>query len=327
MQHELGFYDGLADRMNRSLADPACALTQSSLAGRIGWNRASLCNFLNRVDKTIAAHFIPKIAEVFRLSVEELVVGGAPTIAAAEQRTSWDPRTDDAAILIDKLREWRQRDLPTIRLHGHLPPVALPRHGMIAGYVHSVFDGGCPQAAERWHEVIEAHRDLVAEQGEGNTINLIAYADLLRLLNQEYPFERFSKDEVIFVLESMKKDWVRDRGLILIVVDDDALTPEVRLELASNTCIGVVGRETRIGYGNDFRVRWSESAEAAGRTHDCLLQLKKSAGFGARERPTRQQAEQLIERWLRRLDAADPEARCRLDRRAGKRRLPARAVA
>jgi hypothetical protein len=311
-QHELGFYDGLADRINRSLGHPACVMTQSSLAGRIGWNRASLCNFLNRIDKTIAAHFIPQIAQAFRLSVEELMLGGAPAAAAAAtERTSWDPRTDDPEILIDKLHQWRQRNLPSIRLHGHLPPVVLPRHGMIASYVHSVFDGGCPQAAERWHEVIEAHKDMIADEGEGDTVNLIAYGDLLRLLNQEYPFERFSKDEIIFVLESMKKEWVRDRGLIFIVVDDDALTPEVKLELASSTCIGVVGRETRFEYGNDFRVRWSETNfEAARVTHERLVRLKKAAGFGARERPSARQVERLIDRLLCRLDvAARPDVR------------------
>ncbi|HMB95041.1 MAG TPA: helix-turn-helix transcriptional regulator, partial [Tepidisphaeraceae bacterium] len=143
-QQDLDFYDGVASRINRSLGDPACALTQSSLAGRIGWHRASLCNFLNRIDKTIAAHFIPRIAQTFRLSVEELMTGA---LTAAAEKTSWDPRSDDSEILVEKLHEWRQRNLPGIQLHGHLPPVVLPRRGMVANYVDSVFDGGFPQAA------------------------------------------------------------------------------------------------------------------------------------------------------------------------------------
>src|SRR3954469_25742819 len=110
-QHELDFYNGLANRINRSLGAPACTLTKSSLACRIGWHRASLCNFLNRIDKTIAAHFIPRIAQAFRLSIEELM-GGAKTVAG--DRTSWDPRVDDPEILVDKLREWRDRNLPNI---------------------------------------------------------------------------------------------------------------------------------------------------------------------------------------------------------------------
>jgi hypothetical protein len=299
-QEELGFYDGLAHRINRSLSDPACTLTQSSLASRIGWHRASLCNFLNRIDKTIAAHFIPRIAQTFRVSIEELM-GGAAT--ASPPRTSWDPRTDDAEILADKLLEWRERNLPNIRLHGHLPPVLLPRRGMVANYVDSVFGRGVPRAAESWHDLIDAQARLIAEQGEGDVVHLISYGDLLRLPNREYPFERFSKDEIIYALEALKKTWVRQRGLVLIVVDDDALTPEARLELSSNTSIGVVGRETRIEYGNDFRVRWSEDAEAVSVTNECLLRLKKSAGFGARERPTTQQVEQQIDDLLRRLDA------------------------
>src|SRR6476620_9779263 len=95
--HELEFYDGVAHRVNRLLGDPACSLTQSSLASRIGWHRASLCNFLNRIDKTIAAHFIPKLAHTFHVSIDELMGGGA-TVSA--EPTSWDPRTDEPDILL-----------------------------------------------------------------------------------------------------------------------------------------------------------------------------------------------------------------------------------
>ena len=309
---ELGFCDGLAHRINRSLSDPACALTQSSLASRIGWHRASLCNFLNRIDKTIAAHFIPSIAQVFRVSIEELM-GGTAAATVAARRISWDPRTDDAEILVEMLREWRERNLPNIRLHGHVPPLLLPRRGMVARYVSSVFDGGFAKPAERWHDVIDAQARLVADQGEGDVINLIFYSDLLRLPGREYPFQGFSQDEVVYALESLKKNWVRQRGYILIALDDAALTPDARLELSSNTCVGVVGRETRVEYGNDFRVRWTEDAQAVSATNDLLLRLKKSAGFGARERPTTQQVEQVIDGLLRRVDATRPAIRMARD--------------
>ena len=91
-QQELEFYDAVAKRLNRSLGDPACSLTQSSLASRIGWHRAGLCNFLNRIDKTIPAHFIPRIAQTLRTSIDELM-GGAATVAP--ERTSWDPQITD----------------------------------------------------------------------------------------------------------------------------------------------------------------------------------------------------------------------------------------
>jgi len=297
--HELEFYDGLAHRLNRLLGDPACVLTQSSLASRIGWHRASLCNFLNRIDKTIAAHFIPKIAQTFHLSIDELMGGGA-TVAA--EPTSWDPRMDEPDILVEKLREWRDLNLPNIQLHGHLPPVLLPRRGMVANYVDSLFGGGFPEAAERWHDLIDAHASSIAEQGEGDVVHLISHRDLLRLPNREYPFDGFSKDDVVFALEALKKNWVRQRGLVLIAIPDNALTPEAKVELSSLTCLRVVGRETRIEYGNDFRVRWSESAEAASMTSECLLRLKKLAGFGARERPTTRQVEELIDSLLLQLD-------------------------
>jgi hypothetical protein len=296
---ELGFYDAFAQRLNRSLGDPACSLTQSSLASRIGWHRASLCNFLNRIDKTIPAHFIPRIAQSLRVSIDELM-SGATTIEP--ERTSWDPRADDADLLIQKLREWRGRNLSNIQLHGHLPALLLPRRGMVANYVHSVFDGGVPEAAERWHDVIDAEAQVIAESGEGDVVHIMAHRDLLAFADREFPFQRFSIDEVTYALEMLKKNWVRHRGFALIMVEDSALGPQAKLEIASSTCIAAVGREVRVEYGKDFRVRWSEDAQAASATHDTLLRLKKAAGFGARERPTIRQVEQTIDELLGRVE-------------------------
>ena len=312
-QDELVFYNRLADRINRLLGDPACVLTQSSLAKRIGWHRTSLCNFLNRIDKTIAAHFLPRIARTFRLSIEELVSGAA---TVTPPRSAWDPRADETEVLIDKLREWRDRNLPTVNLHEHLPPMLLPRRGMVANYVDAVFDGGCPRAAGRWHDVIDGEAQLIAEQGEGDVVHLIARSDLLRLPRAEFPFERFTSDEIVYALEMLKKNWVRHRGFALIAVDDRALSPDARLELASSTRICVVGRETRVECGNDFRIRWTEDADAVSATSDCLLRIKRSAGFGARERPTIRQVEEVIDELL-----------CRVDGRGDvPRRLPNPAV-
>ena len=298
---ELGFYDCLADRINGLLGDPACSFTQSSLANRIGWHRSSLCNFLNRTDKTIPAHFIPPIAQALRQSIEVLMSRGAAP-SACSARNSWDPRNDDAEILIEKLREWRDRCLPGIQLHGHLPPSLLSRRGMITNYVQAIFDGSFHAAAERWHDVIDAQVELVAGGGQRDVLNLIFYSDLLRLPNREYPFQNFSDYEVVCVLETLKKTCVRQRDFLLIILDDTACTKDARLELASNSCIGVVGRETRIEYGNNFCVRWQDDAQAAGATHTWLRALQKGAGFGPHDRPGAQHMEQLIDRLLRRME-------------------------
>ena len=158
-------------------------------------------------------------------------------------------------------------------------------------------------AAERWHDLIDAEAQLIADQGEGDVVHLIFHSDLLRLPNREFPFQSFTTQEVIYTLETLKKNWVRHRGLALIAIDDAALTPEAKLELSSSAGIGVVGRETQIKYGNDYRVRWSEDAPAVAATHEWLLRLKKSAGFGARERPTTRQVEQQIDALLTRVSA------------------------
>ena len=180
---------------------------------------------------------------------------------------------------------------------------------MVANYVCSVYDGGFPDAAERWHDVIDGEARLVAERGEGDVVHIIARGDLLRLPDREYPFQRFTADEVVYALEMLKKNWVRHRGLALVVVEDSALPPEARLELAGSTEIAAVGREVRVEYGNDFRVRWTENAEAVSATNECLFRLKKAAGFGARERPTIRQVEEVIDELLRRVDGGRPAVR------------------
>jgi hypothetical protein len=180
---------------------------------------------------------------------------------------------------------------------------------MVANYVHSVFDGGHPEAAERWHDVIDAEAQLVAERGEGDVVHIMARSDLLRFADREFPFQRFSSDEIVYALEMLKKGWVRHRGFALVVVEDRALSPEAKLELASSNAIVAVGREARVEYGNDFRVRWTEDAEAVSATNDCLLRLKKAAGFGSRERPTIRQVEEVIDELLRRVDGGRPAVR------------------
>jgi hypothetical protein len=189
--------------------------------------------------------------------------------------------------------------------------------------VHSVFDGGCADAAERWHDVIDAEAQLIAEHGEGDVVHIIARGDLLRFADREYPFQRFSTDEVVYALETLKKNWVRHRGFALILVEDRALSTEARLELASNTSITGIGREVRVEYGNDFRVRWSEDAEAVSATNDCLLRVKRAAGFGARERPTTRQVEDIIDELLHRADVNTASARLTQNRSTWEDRISA----
>ena len=43
---------------------------------------------------------------------------------------------------------------------------------MVAKYVDSGFDGEFPEAAERWHDVLDAQAKLFAEQGEGDVVTL-----------------------------------------------------------------------------------------------------------------------------------------------------------
>jgi hypothetical protein len=180
---------------------------------------------------------------------------------------------------------------------------------MVANYVDSVFDGGFPDAAERWHDVIDAESQLIAEHGEGELVHIIARGDLLRFSDREYPFNRFTVDEIVYALDMLKKNWVRQRSFALIVVEDRMLGPEAKLELASNTSIGVVGRETRVEYGNDFRVRWNEDAEAVSSTNGCLLRLKRTAGFGRASGPTSRQVEEVIDELLLRVDGSRSSVR------------------
>jgi hypothetical protein len=71
------------------------------------------------------------------------------------------------------------------------------------------------------------------------------------------------------------------------------------LELASNISLTVVGRETQLRFRRDLRADWNSDPEAVRFSRDCLIRLKRLAGFGVRERPSAQQVEQLIDKLLR----------------------------
>ena len=70
---DLAFYDRVAARVRTLLRRRDRRMSQSALAARIGWNRSSLCNFLNRSQKMIPAHFISEIAEALRVPIDELM--------------------------------------------------------------------------------------------------------------------------------------------------------------------------------------------------------------------------------------------------------------
>ncbi len=76
-KNDFVFYDGVAERICRLLKRRNSGLTIAWLAKRIGWNRASLSNFLNRTSNTIPAHFLPKIAEALNVSVGYVMEGDA----------------------------------------------------------------------------------------------------------------------------------------------------------------------------------------------------------------------------------------------------------
>jgi hypothetical protein len=161
---ELAFYDRVAERISMLLGQPHCPLTQSSLAERIGWKRASLCNFINRIDKSIAAHFVPRIARTLQIPLEQLMIGKPSTEV---ERTSWDPRWDEPQVLLDKIAGWKRRKLPWISLRRILPAWVMPTRAMLVNYVDSILDSASPVAAERWHEFAESRQEGFAAADGG----------------------------------------------------------------------------------------------------------------------------------------------------------------
>lgn len=318
-EEELGFYDGVAERIDGLLGCPTCPLNQSTLALRIGWNRSSLCNFINRVDKSIAAHFIPQIASSLQVSVEYLLNGRA---TPSPERTRWDARCDDVQVVLDKSAELRLRKAHSICLMGILPTEALPNRAMVANFVDSICGGANQTAAERWHELIDALRESMKDAGAHDIDYVIPYADLLRLPLRRPPYEAFSDDEVVQLLDNLKMEWVRQRGLRIIAVDDSALTAEVNVELASNFSLNVVGCETQIRFRRDLRADWDDDAQAARSSRESLIRLKRAAGFGVRERPTGHQAERLVDQLLSSVEVAKPGTPMMRDKRESRMVLP-----
>jgi hypothetical protein len=292
---EIAFYDRVAERISNVLGGPSCALTQSSLARRIGWNRASLCNFINRADKGIAAHFIPRIALVLGVSTEHLITGESPR---PRERCVWDPRVDETDVILEKCDELRLRKLHALSLTSVLPLQALSHHAMVANFVTSMTNGASAAAAERWHAVIERERDRMLDDGCENVDYLIPMQDLLRLPRRLEPYQGFSSDEVVYILKNLKKEWIRKRGLRIIAVGDSMLDPDTRLELSGNLILWVLGREIQIRFHKDLRIDWDDAPNAVNASRECLVKLKRAAGFGVRERPSAEQVEQLADTLL-----------------------------
>jgi len=299
---EIAFYDHVAERISNMLSSPSCSLTQSSLAKRIGWNRASLCNFINRIDKGIAAHFIPRIAQVLGVTIEHLISGSELT---PRPRTIWDPRFDEIEIILEKFSELRRRKLYSLSLTSFLPPQTLPQNAMVANFVNSLVNGASDVVAERWHETIRRRQEIMLSDGCENIDYFIPMSDLHRLPQRLAPYQSFSSNEVVHILQNLKKEWVRERGMRIIALDESMLDPDIRLELSGNFLVSVLGREIQIRFHKDLRIDWDDAPSAVNFSRECLIKLKRAAGFGVRERPTAPQVERLIDTLLEHVDTHD----------------------
>src|ERR1700678_3440233 len=194
---EIAFYDRVAERISNMLGSPSCSLTQSSLAERIGWNRPSLCNFINRIDKGIAAHFIPRIARILGVPMDYLISGNQ---LKPLPRNLWDPRFDETEIIVEKCDEFRRRKLKSLSLMSVLPLQTLPHNALVANFVNSMVNGASAVVAERWHEAIEREREGMLNDGCETIDYLIAMEDLLKLPKRLRPYRDFSTDEVVHIL-------------------------------------------------------------------------------------------------------------------------------
>jgi len=299
---EIAFYDRVAERISNMLGSPSCSVTQSSLARRIGWNRPSLCNFINRIDKGIAAHFIPRVAQALGVTIEHLISGSEWT---PRPRTTWDPRFDKTEIMLEKFDELRRRKLYSLSLTSFLPPQTLPQNAMVTNFVNSLVNGANDVVAERWHDAIQQRREIMLGDGCENVDYLIPMDDLLRLPQRRAPYQSFSSNEVVHILQNLKKEWVRERGMRIIALDESMLDPDVRLELSGNFLVSVLGREIQIRFHKDLRIDWDDAPSAVNISRECLIKLKRAAGFAVRERPTAQQVEQLIDTLLEQVDRQD----------------------
>jgi hypothetical protein len=232
--------------------------------------------------------------------MEHLITG---EVLKPRQRDVWDPRVDETEVILEKCHELQLRKLHTLSLTSVLPLQALPHHAMVANFVTSMMNGASAAAAERWHEVIERERDVMLNDGCENIDYLIPMRDLLRLPRRLEPYQAFSSDEIVYILKNLKKEWIRKRGMRIIALDDSMLDPDTRLELSGNVNLSVLGREIQIRFHKDLRIDWDDAPNAVNASRECLVKLKRAAGFGVRERPSAEQVEQLADTLLEQVES------------------------
>jgi hypothetical protein len=175
----------------------------------------------------------------------------------------------------------------------------------VVNFVNSMVDGASEIVAERWHQAIEREREQMLSDGCENIDYLIPIHDLLRLPRRLPPYQGFSSEEIVELLQNLKREWVRKRGMRIIAVDDSMLDPDIRLELAGNMLLSVLGRGMRIRYHKDLRIDWDDAPRAVNISRKSLIKLKRAAGFGVRDRPSARLVEELIDALLKHLDSHD----------------------
>jgi hypothetical protein len=171
-------------------------------------------------------------------------------------------------------------------------------------YIDSIFDGGCPIAAERWHEMVETLQRGTNAGREAEDLHIITTEDLERLVNRENPYQGFSRDEIVRLLDHLKEEWVRNGDFRFVTVAESVLPPDTKLELAGNISLTTFGREMRLEHRQDLRIYWDHNSRAVDFTRDGLMRLKRCAGLGTRERPSAQDVERTIDNLLLRVDAS-----------------------
>jgi transcriptional regulator with XRE-family HTH domain len=234
--------------------------TRQYLAQKIGRPRDGLCKYLRLTQKKPDFELIWDIAQALNTTIEELAGGQVCRLP-----NEFEPSHHSPTLLLDKFAE-HEKAGGRFLTFDRLP--ACPRmtsalqnklHLSLFGPISGTKKG--VRLIESWNEWGDARREryLKSDRDVLPTVTtMMLRSDFEKMIKAEPPFDCCTLEEVRDCLEHLRLRCVRERGFRLVLIDDERLPRDLRLQLDPLDAIGVIGRNFVFSKTSDTTVVWKE---------------------------------------------------------------------